>query len=107
MDEPIIQVEGLVKTFRRGRRGRAGLSLQVPRGVVYALLGPNGAGKTTLIRILATLLPADASLRRPSACAVPPSMRCSSPSPGIPRARARGTGAVPPGRRATLCPAGR
>ncbi|MEV0320246.1 ATP-binding cassette domain-containing protein [Streptomyces sp. NPDC050658] len=38
----------------------AGLDLTVPAGTVYALLGPNGAGKTTTVRILSTLLPADA-----------------------------------------------
>ncbi len=37
-----------------------GVDLTVERGTVFALLGPNGAGKTTLVRILATLLPADA-----------------------------------------------
>src|SRR5690606_977419 len=33
-------------------------------GSVFALLGPNGAGKTTAVRILATLLPADAGTAR-------------------------------------------
>lgn len=47
-----------------GRGGSAvcaldGLSLSIPRGVVYGLLGPNGAGKSTLLRILAGLLRAD------------------------------------------------
>ena len=36
------------------------LDLQVGAGEIVALLGPNGAGKTTVIRILSTLLPADA-----------------------------------------------
>ncbi|MBU2327863.1 MAG: ABC transporter ATP-binding protein [Alphaproteobacteria bacterium] len=36
-----------------------GLSLSIPRGVVYGLLGPNGAGKSTLLRILAGLLRPD------------------------------------------------
>ncbi len=59
MGEPIIEVDGLVKTFRGGMRALDGLTLRVPAGVIYALLGPNGAGKTTLIRVLATLLPFD------------------------------------------------
>jgi ABC-2 type transport system ATP-binding protein len=37
-----------------------GVDLDVPEGTVYALLGPNGSGKTTMVRILSTLLPADA-----------------------------------------------
>jgi ABC-2 type transport system ATP-binding protein len=36
------------------------INLQVERGKVFALLGPNGAGKTTTVRILSTLLEADA-----------------------------------------------
>ncbi|UFN97769.1 ATP-binding cassette domain-containing protein [Micromonospora aurantiaca] len=64
MNDPIILVEGAVKTFRGGHRALDGLTLRVPSGVVYGLLGPNGAGKTTLIRVLATLLPLDAGLAR-------------------------------------------
>jgi ABC-2 type transport system ATP-binding protein len=37
-----------------------GLDLEVRTGSVYALLGPNGAGKTTVVRILSTLIDADA-----------------------------------------------
>src|SRR4051794_33936826 len=37
-----------------------GLDLRVAAGTVFALLGPNGAGKTTTVRILSTLLRADA-----------------------------------------------
>jgi ABC-2 type transport system ATP-binding protein len=62
--EPVIEVEGLVKTFRGGLRALDRLSLRVPAGVLYALLGPNGAGKTTLIRVLATLLPFEAGAAR-------------------------------------------
>lgn len=64
MDKPIIEVDGLVKTFRDGLRALDGLSLCVPAGVIYGLLGPNGAGKTTLIRVLATLLPFEAGTAR-------------------------------------------
>ncbi|MET9547432.1 ATP-binding cassette domain-containing protein [Streptomyces sp. NPDC006627] len=54
-----IEVVGLRKAFG-GREVVAGVDLTVPAGTVYALLGPNGAGKTTTVRILSTLLPADA-----------------------------------------------
>jgi len=36
------------------------VDLTVGEGTVYALLGPNGAGKTTIVRILSTLIRADA-----------------------------------------------
>ncbi|MFE9924647.1 ATP-binding cassette domain-containing protein [Streptomyces sp. NPDC005774] len=37
-----------------------GIDLAVPTGSVFALLGPNGAGKTTAVKILSTLVTADA-----------------------------------------------
>jgi ABC-2 type transport system ATP-binding protein len=37
-----------------------GIDLEVAEGTVFALLGPNGAGKTTMVRILSTLIAADA-----------------------------------------------
>jgi ABC-2 type transport system ATP-binding protein len=66
MNNAIIKVEGLVKVFGGKVPVRAldGLDLTVERGGVYGLLGPNGAGKTTLIRVLTTLLPADAGSAR-------------------------------------------
>jgi ABC-2 type transport system ATP-binding protein len=41
-----------------------GVDLNVAEGTVFALLGPNGSGKTTTVRILSTLLPADAGTVR-------------------------------------------
>ncbi|MEW9336255.1 ATP-binding cassette domain-containing protein [Streptomyces tanashiensis] len=37
-----------------------GIDLNIPAGTVFALLGPNGAGKTTAVKILSTLITADA-----------------------------------------------
>ncbi|WP_405798730.1 ATP-binding cassette domain-containing protein [Streptomyces sp. NBC_01506] len=37
-----------------------GIDLSIPAGTVFALLGPNGAGKTTAVKILSTLITADA-----------------------------------------------
>ena len=54
-----IRVQGLSKSFKDLPVLR-GVDLEVERGTVLALLGSNGAGKTTLVRILATLLRADA-----------------------------------------------
>jgi ABC-2 type transport system ATP-binding protein len=37
-----------------------GVDLAVAEGAIFSLLGPNGAGKTTMVRILSTLIAADA-----------------------------------------------
>jgi ABC-2 type transport system ATP-binding protein len=54
-----IYAEGLRKRYGEHEALR-GVSLAVPAGTVLGVLGPNGAGKTTTVRILATLLGADA-----------------------------------------------
>jgi ABC-2 type transport system ATP-binding protein len=54
-----IVVEGLVKRFG-ATTALDGVDLTVAEGSVLGLLGPNGAGKTTVVRILSTLLLADA-----------------------------------------------
>lgn len=59
MSEPAIRVDGVEKAFGR-LSVLKGVDLEVGRGSVFALLGSNGAGKTTLVRILATLVRADA-----------------------------------------------
>ncbi|MCG5513513.1 ATP-binding cassette domain-containing protein [Ectothiorhodospira shaposhnikovii] len=58
-----IQIADLSKRFG-ATQALAGVDLCVPEGTVLGLLGPNGAGKTTLVRILATLLQADAGEAR-------------------------------------------
>ena len=54
-----IRIEELQKAYGNVRALR-GVSLDVGEGEIYGLIGPDGAGKTTLIRILVTLLKADA-----------------------------------------------
>ena len=54
-----IVAEGLRKRFSE-TRAVDGFDLVVAPGSICGLLGPNGAGKTTVVRILATLLHADA-----------------------------------------------
>ena len=54
-----IRVRGIEKSFKDLHVLR-GVDLDVEAGSIFALLGSNGAGKTTLVRILATLLRADA-----------------------------------------------
>lgn len=54
-----VEAHGLVKVFG-DNRAVDGVNLKVRAGTIYGVLGPNGAGKTTTIRMLATLLRADA-----------------------------------------------
>lgn len=49
MDEPILSIRGLTKTYRGGTRALDGVDLDIRKGEIFALLGPYGAGKTTLI----------------------------------------------------------
>ena len=60
---PAIQVRGLEKSYKDVRVLR-GVDFEVARGSIFALLGSNGAGKTTVVRILSTLLRADAGTAR-------------------------------------------
>lgn len=57
--QPAIRVQGLEKSFKDVQVLR-GVDFDVTAGSIFALLGSNGAGKTTLVRILSTLLKADA-----------------------------------------------
>jgi ABC-2 type transport system ATP-binding protein len=54
-----VEAAGVRKSFG-GTVVLDGIDLTVAAGSVFALLGPNGAGKTTIVRILSTLIPADA-----------------------------------------------
>jgi ABC-2 type transport system ATP-binding protein len=60
---PVIQVQGLEKSFTDLHVLR-GVDLEIARGSIFALLGSNGSGKTTIVRILSTLLRADAGTVR-------------------------------------------
>ena len=54
-----IRVQGLAKSYQDLHVLR-GVDFDVARGSIFALLGANGAGKTTVVKILSTLLRADA-----------------------------------------------
>ena len=59
-----IEVEGLVKEFKKGPRAVDGIDLHVDPGEIYGFLGPNGAGKSTTVLMLTTLLPPDEGTAR-------------------------------------------
>jgi ABC-2 type transport system ATP-binding protein len=54
---PAIEVEQLVREFKKGPRAVDGIDLAVQPGEIYGFLGPNGAGKSTTVLMLTTLLP--------------------------------------------------
>ena len=60
---PAIHVQGLEKSYKQLHVLR-GVDFEVARGTIFALLGSNGAGKTTVVKILSTLLRADAGTAR-------------------------------------------
>jgi ABC-2 type transport system ATP-binding protein len=64
MDEA-LRLKGVEKTFRGhlsigSYHVLRGVTLSVPRGVIYGFLGPNGAGKTTTLKVVTGLLYRDA-----------------------------------------------
>lgn len=59
MSEPLIQLNGVSKSFR-GNAVLSGIDLQVMPGQIITLIGPNGAGKTTLVKLVIGLLTPDA-----------------------------------------------
>jgi ABC-2 type transport system ATP-binding protein len=59
-----IEVEGLVRVFKKGPRAVDGIDLAVTPGEIYGFLGPNGAGKSTTVLMLTTLLPPTAGTAR-------------------------------------------
>ncbi len=73
MKKPLLQVQGLQKTFKLSAKQQKiektkakecvavnNLSFEAYEGEIFGLLGPNGAGKTTTLRMLATLIRPDA-----------------------------------------------
>ncbi len=52
-----IEVNDLVKQFKKGPRAIDGIDLRVEEGEIYGFLGPNGAGKSTTVHVLTTLIP--------------------------------------------------
>ena len=59
MPEAFLVAHDLQKSFN-GNKAVGGVSFTIDKREIFGLLGPNGAGKTTTIRILSTVLEADA-----------------------------------------------
>jgi ABC-2 type transport system ATP-binding protein len=67
MERPnTIEVEQLVRVFKKGPRAVDGIDLHVDPGEIYGFLGPNGAGKSTTVLMLTTLLPPTSGTARVS-----------------------------------------
>ena len=55
----MLKLENINKSFG-GFKALDGLTMTVPKGVVYGLVGPNGAGKSTAIRVMTGVYQPDA-----------------------------------------------
>lgn len=56
INENIISISGLSKTYSSGFHALDEINLTIKKGEIFALLGPNGAGKTTLINIICGII---------------------------------------------------
>ena len=59
LNDPVIQVSNISKTFPNGRRALDGVSIALEAGEMVALIGASGSGKSTLIRHIGGLIVAN------------------------------------------------
>ena len=64
MNDPVLHLRGVTKSYKRGAAGEVrvlgGVDLSLARGEVVALVAPSGAGKSTLLHIAGLLDTPDA-----------------------------------------------
>lgn len=58
MNEAVLSIRRLRKTYGTGTDALKSVDLDIRRGEIFALLGPNGAGKTTMINIVCGIVTA-------------------------------------------------
>jgi ABC-2 type transport system ATP-binding protein len=56
MNDLVIDLRDVAKTYGRRVQALRGVQLQVAAGEIFGLLGPNGAGKSTLVKIMMTVV---------------------------------------------------
>ena len=54
--QPVVQIEGLTKSFRTGVTALEDITLDIRPGEFVSLIGPSGCGKSTLLRIIGDLI---------------------------------------------------
>ena len=59
MENIILDIQGLTKTYGKTKKAVDNLTLSVCEGDIYGFIGQNGAGKTTTLRSVAGILPFD------------------------------------------------
>ncbi|MFC0169745.1 ABC transporter ATP-binding protein [Pseudoduganella danionis] len=67
MSEPLVLIEHLVKSYRRGDQVvevLRDISLNIPAGEFAALMGPSGSGKSTLLNLIAGIDKPDSGVLR-------------------------------------------
>nr|WP_315214440.1 ABC transporter ATP-binding protein [uncultured Duganella sp.] len=67
MSEPLVLIEHLVKSYRRGDQVvevLRDISLSIPAGAFTALMGPSGSGKSTLLNLIAGIDKPDSGVLR-------------------------------------------
>ena len=62
MGTNLVQIQGLSKTYKSGKRAVDDLSLEIARGEIYGFIGHNGAGKTTTLKCMTGILDFDAGV---------------------------------------------